>query len=378
MSAPRKQKMRGGIWLHGRVFWCQFRAMARHTCPSKGKHRHPVPCPDADKMELRTIRENTKKTNADEAREYLAARVVARGNGSLNTGARHVTFENLVMMLEADYAAKQNRSAPYISKALRDRFAGWLAVDITTDVVRAYEAERLKVVSRATVNAELAALRRAFNLAIEAGRLVTKPVIKTPDPKNARQGFVTEKALKAVLAELPEWARGPVLFMSFTGWRVRSEVLRLTWKHNVDWHDKALRLEPGTTKNSEGREFPFAGYPALKALLETQLAIGERYSSPTVFFRSIEGTARPIDYKEMRKSWRAACRAARHPKLIMHDLRRTVVRNLERASVSRSVAMSLTGHRTAAVYSRYAIVDSAAQAEGVAKLAKKLEAVTAQ
>jgi integrase len=77
-----------------------------------------------------------------------------------------------------------------------------------------------------------------------------------------------------------------------------------------------------------------------------------------------------VRYKRLRKAWRAACRKARHPGLILHDLRRTAVRNLERAGVSRSVAMSLTGHATEAVYRRYAIVDAASQREGVAKLAK--------
>jgi hypothetical protein len=47
----------------------------------------------------------------------------------------------------------------------------------------------------------------------------------------------------------------------------------------------------------------------------------------------------------------------------------TAVRNLERAGVSRSVAMKLTGHKTEAVYRRYAITSAADLAEGVAKLA---------
>jgi hypothetical protein len=45
------------------------------------------------------------------------------------------------------------------------------------------------------------------------------------------------------------------------------------------------------------------------------------------------------------------------------------VRNLERAGVSRSVAMKLTGHKTEAVYRRYAITSAADLSEGVGKLA---------
>jgi integrase len=73
--------------------------------------------------------------------------------------------------------------------------------------------------------------------------------------------------------------------------------------------------------------------------------------------------------KAYRRAWVTACRRALLVGMIPHDLRRTAVRNLERAGVSRSAAMKLTGHKTEAVYRRYAIVAESNLREGAAKLA---------
>jgi integrase len=67
------------------------------------------------------------------------------------------------------------------------------------------------------------------------------------------------------------------------------------------------------------------------------------------------GTPRTAFYK----AWRTACRKASVPGMLTHDFRRTAVRNMERTGVPRSVATKLTGHRTEAVYRRYASVSDA-------------------
>ena len=135
-----------------------------------------------------------------------------------------------------------------------------------------------------------------------------------------------------------------------------------------------MRLEAGTTKNSEARTFPFSVYPPLGDLLRRQrehtTAIEKEKGQviPWVFHRN----GKPIRSYDV--AWRKACKEAGIPGRLVHDFRRTAVRNLERAGVPRSVAMKLTGHRTGSVYRRYAIVSPADLKAGVEKLAAALAA----
>lgn len=61
--------------------------------------------------------------------------------------------------------------------------------------------------------------------------------------------------------------------------------------------------------------------------------------------------------KSFKKRWKIACEASGYQRLV-HDFRRTAVRNLERAGVPRTTAMKMVGHKTESIYRRYAIQES--------------------
>jgi integrase len=158
-----------------------------------------------------------------------------------------------------------------------------------------------------------------------------------------------------------------VITAYITGWRVHDEILTRQ-KHHLDLKAGWLRLDPGETKNNEGRMFPLT--PMLREALEQQLGKTELLQKangaiiPWLFHRN----GKPI--KTFRRSWITACKAAGVPGKIPHDFRRTAVRNLERAGVPRSAAMKMVGHKTQSIYSRYAIADEGMLKDAAQKLAR--------
>ena len=129
-----------------------------------------------------------------------------------------------------------------------------------------------------------------------------------------------------------------------------------------------LTLDPGMTKNDDARKVYLT--PELKVALREQqgrvdevqrhLAKGNDVARIIPYlFSHLTGKRAGTPRTAFYKAWRPACRKAGVPGMLTHDFRRTAVRNMERTGVPRSVATKLTGHRTEAVYRRYAIVSDA-------------------
>lgn len=329
------------------------------------------------------------------AEKKLRQRLKAKDDGlPVGPEVGKVRFTDAAKDLVTDYQITGKRSIKVaqrrIDKHLTPYFGTMRMVAITTTEIRAFIAKRQKdtvlvrkarrwqspngrwqqepevrrPVSNAEINRELTTLKRMFSLAIQAAKLHYKPHIPLLAENNTRTGFFELDQFRSVLAHLPEEIQPIVTFAYVTGWRIASEVLPLEWRH-VDFTGGEVRLDPGTTKNGEGRVFVMTD--DLRALLEDQHAEHERLKKaghicPFVFFRLVAdergGEKKPRRVKAFTKAWKNACRAAGCPGRIPHDFRRTAVRNMVRRGVPERVAMQLTGHKTRSVFDRYNIVSN--------------------
>jgi integrase len=309
----------------------------------------------------------TKYRRAIKALEKWKQEVSA---GSWTPDSDTTTFRDLAAILTEEYKANARRSADRLEFSighLRGFFQDHaLARAITPDRVIAYVRHRQEQkAANATINRELAALKRMLRLGEISGKVARRPHIAMLEERNVRSGFFEPEQFRGVVAALPDDLKAVAEAAYITGWRIRSELLTREWKH-VDFAAGWIRLEPGETKNQEGRMFPLT--PDLRAVLERQrerTAAADKATDrivPWVFHRS----GKPI--KDFRGAWRQACKNAGSPGRIPHDFRRTAVRGLERAGVSRSVAMKMVGHLTESVYRRYAIAAESDLREGARKL----------
>ena len=97
-----------------------------------------------------------------------------------------------------------------------------------------------------------------------------------------------------MVKHLPMEIQPVIRFAAITGWRIASEVLPLEWRQ-VDLDANEVRLDPGTTKNREGRVFKLT--TELRNLLLARQAARDRVKKaghimPRVLPRSGRGTRR--------------------------------------------------------------------------------------
>jgi integrase len=246
---------------------------------------------------------------------------------------------------------------------------------VTTAAGEAYAAKgQGEGAANGTINRELAVLGRMLRLAHEHDRLARVPNLRKLTEAAPRAGFVELAQFQAIPRRLPVDLQAAVTIAFTYGWR-RNEVLTL--------ERRQLDLDAGCIKTSDGQEVDLT--QELSALLSAQVdrvQALERQLGRVIpyLFPHLRGAKAlrpggkrraPVlgePMRDFRGAWATTCRAAGVPGLLKHDLRRSAVRRIVNLGMLERVAMTLTGHKTRAVFDRYHIVSRADRRAAVALL----------
>jgi integrase len=320
----------GNIYRRGKVYWVRY---------------------------YRNGKQHSESAHSD--KKEVAKRLLKLREGEISKGELpglyfdRVRFEELVEDYRKDYRINQKKSnqrAEIVSKHLTDYFGGMKATQITTALIKEYVDRRMgKGAANGTINRELAALKRMFNLGRQntPPKVGLVPYIPMLKESNVRKGFFEHEQFVALRNALPYPVNSITTFAYHTGWR-KKEILGLTWDR-VDLKEGTIYLNPGETKNEDARTL----YMDEELLHEMQfLHMNQVKGCSFVFQRDGERV------KDFRATWDKACKETKLEGKIFHDFRRTAVRNMIRAGIPERVAMEISGHKTREVFDRYHIVSA--------------------
>jgi integrase len=245
------------------------------------------------------------------------------------------------------------------------------AASITSDDLWGYRKMR-KSTGRAdaTINNELSYLRSAFLYGMK--KQTPKKVIEVPyfpivKVENTRSGFVELNEYESILKEMRDSLK-PLFVLAYHSGCRKTELTSLVWSRvfftNSTRNRGFIQFAPGTTKNDDGRNLPFYGDIEVTLMRQKTMRDAEYPDCPYVLFWHcrdvLENSVRlkpGTKFKDFRKLWAGAVKRAGHPGLLLHDLRRSGVRNMvQECGIPEEQAMRISGHRTHEMLKRYSIV----------------------
>jgi len=199
------------------------------------------------------VRESAKTTKERVALQKLRVKEGAAASGEpVMRNVNRMKVGELLAAVAEDYRINGKRSLDKVKRNTKLHLVPFFkahsnAAGVTDADVRRYIVQRQEAdASNASINRELAILRRGYSLA--RGAVTVRPYIPRLKESAPRSGFFEREQFNAVLTHLPPELQAVVRFMCITGWRDRSEELALQWRQ-VDFAGRVVRLDAGTTKN---------------------------------------------------------------------------------------------------------------------------------
>jgi integrase len=247
----------------------------------------------------RTIQRSTGTDDKSQAQEYHdKLKVSLWEQQRLGVKPRRAWKEAVVRWL-TETSEKATHDGDIKKLRWLDAFLGALMLDeINLDVIDRVKSERLKTVSKSTVNRYLAVVRSILLRARDEWEWIDKaPKVKLFREPPGRERSITVEQAEALLRELPAHQRDVVLFTLATGLR-QSNVLRLEWSH-VNLESGHAWVDADQSKNRR----PIAVPLNLKALEVLRRQIGKHPA------RVFTYAGRPLD-RANTHAWQRALKRA--------------------------------------------------------------------
>jgi integrase len=182
-----------------------------------------------------------------------------------------VRYEEARADLVAHYETTNCRDLTEATKRLKHLdpfFTGRRIATIGPALVTQYVQQRqAEDAANGTINREPSVLSKMLRLAYRQNKLARVPLFDKLAEAAPRSGFFEDSQFHAVVKRLPEDLQVACRIMHTFGWR-KMEVLDLE-RRQLDLRAGTLTLDPGTTKNDDGRTVYLT--PELKAQLAAQV-----------------------------------------------------------------------------------------------------------
>jgi integrase len=327
------------IFKRGRVYWYHFWFNGEH------------------------IQESTKQANARVARQMEAAHRTRIAKGEVGIVERKAAptlrefadrFMDSVRTRSADRASTVEFYQSKLDRLLEFTPLAESRLDLIDEgLIESFSQHRRKVVSPASVNRELATLRKALRLASKWNIIDRVPSFSLFSEDGRERTFVLSQAHERNYLEFaPQPLHDLALLMLDTGLRV-SEPRAAEWA-NVHLQPASgakygyIHIAKGKSKHSK-RNVPLTG--RARAMLQSRWA--EQNPKNRWVFPSEDGS-RPVPYPTVRDQHEELRKKLKLPaEFVIHSLRHTCFTRLGEAGAGAFEIMRIAGHSSITVSQKY-------------------------
>jgi integrase len=319
--------MAKGIYKRGNVFWIRYAGLdGKIVYESSGSEKY------RDAETLYHDRKNTVKKGKQPEIKRI-------GNHTF----RELT-EKYIPWMEGRHRSAESKK--YRINIILSHFGNLPLRNFNTLSVEQYQTNLInRGLKPATVNKHISILKAMIKKAVDWNMVEEETLkrvrrVKLLTENNKRLRYLSKEECQSLINACDQHLRPVVITALNTGAR-KEEILSLKWD-NVDLKHGFILLD--RTKNGDRREIPIND-----TLRVTFKSLTRRLDIPYVFYDHLNSKR----YKDIKRSFKSACKRAGVTDFRFHDLRHTFASHLVMAGVDLTTVKELLGHKDFKMTLRY-------------------------